>query len=374
MQVCLANVTLKECTRCESDGVSNKGWHAELEISVKTRTGARCELKRTFSDLQSLDYHLHECSFGRSFSRLANLGEWNSANTLSVLLLKSVLKEYIERLSVLISDRITCCSLFEFLELESHGLRKGSKGELCSEEEEHNVPALSAARCVKAHNATDSDELSLFVGDLVAVVDMPNTDESIWWKGKRGMPDGCFKLGYFPFYCVELFSTHNASTLPTQGDLAPTATATGPLRKADTDRKKSVLLKRGKLSALLRTFLVSRPSRNTLKQRGLLQDRVFGCDLSEYLLRLRRPTPPILELCTQVIESIGVQPGIYRLSGSQSVIHRLRARLDDDDYLASRLAQGDSDRALLQAAKLAAYVQPCASCLFRLLVCFTHFE
>ena len=34
----------------------------------------------------------------------------------------------------------------------------------------------------------------------------------------------------------------------------------------------------------LKTFIKSRPSKQKLKQRGILRERVFGCDLGEHLL------------------------------------------------------------------------------------------
>lgn len=33
----------------------------------------------------------------------------------------------------------------------------------------------------------------------------------------------------------------------------------------------------------LRSFLVTRPTKSRLKQTGILKERVFGCDLGEYL-------------------------------------------------------------------------------------------
>ena len=46
----------------------------------------------------------------------------------------------------------------------------------------------------------------------------------------------------------------------------------------------SVLRKHGKLITFLRSFILARPSRRGLKQRGILRERVFGCDLGEHLL------------------------------------------------------------------------------------------
>jgi hypothetical protein len=34
---------------------------------------------------------------------------------------------------------------------------------------------------------------------MISVIDMPQPDESIWWRGKRG-----FDVGFFPCECVEV--------------------------------------------------------------------------------------------------------------------------------------------------------------------------
>lgn len=46
----------------------------------------------------------------------------------------------------------------------------------------------------------------------------------------------------------------------------------------------SVLRKHGKLITFFRTFFSNRPSRNELKQSGIVKERVFSCDLGEHLL------------------------------------------------------------------------------------------
>ena len=40
----------------------------------------------------------------------------------------------------------------------------------------------------------------------------------------------------------------------------------------------------GKLISFLRMFFSNRPSRTTLKTKGIVKERVFGCDLGEHLL------------------------------------------------------------------------------------------
>ena len=48
-----------------------------------------------------------------------------------------------------------------------------------------NTPAVSAAHVVKRHVAQASDELTLNVGDMVSIIDMPQSHESTWWRGKK---------------------------------------------------------------------------------------------------------------------------------------------------------------------------------------------
>lgn len=45
-----------------------------------------------------------------------------------------------------------------------------------------------------------------------------------------------------------------------------------------------IFRKHGKLISFFRSFILSRPTRRTLKQSGILKERVFGCDLGEHLL------------------------------------------------------------------------------------------
>ena len=47
---------------------------------------------------------------------------------------------------------------------------------------------------------------------------------------------------------------------------------------------RTVCKKHGKMLGFLKTFIKSRPSKQKLKQRGILRERVFGCDLGEHLL------------------------------------------------------------------------------------------
>lgn len=58
---------------------------------------------------------------------------------------------------------------------------------------------------------------------------------------------------------------------------------------------------------------------------------VFGVDLETQMLRDGVEVPPILEICADAIERVGIQnTGIYRLSGTSSRVQKLKARFDTD--------------------------------------------
>ena len=51
--------------------------------------------------------------------------------------------------------------------------------------------------------------------------------------------------------------------------------------------------------SLPRSFILSRPTRGKLKKRGILRERVFGCDLGEHLLNSGNKGDPTLPLATR---------------------------------------------------------------------------
>jgi len=58
---------------------------------------------------------------------------------------------------------------------------------------------------------------------------------------------------------------------------------------------------------------------------------VFGVDLETQLLRDGVEVPPVLEICADAIERVGIQNvGIYRLSGTTSRVQKLKAKFDHD--------------------------------------------
>uniref|UniRef100_A0A8I3WJ36 Rho GTPase activating protein 32 n=1 Tax=Callithrix jacchus TaxID=9483 RepID=A0A8I3WJ36_CALJA len=119
------------------------------------------------------------------------------------------------------------------------------------------------------------------------------------------------QVGLFPGHCVELINQKVPQSV--------TNSVPKPVSK-----------KHGKLITFLRTFMKSRPTKQKLKQRGILKERVFGCDLGEHLLNSGFEVPQVLQSCTAFIERYGIVDGIYRLSGVASNIQRLRHEFDSE--------------------------------------------
>ncbi|KYO30362.1 rho GTPase-activating protein 33-like [Alligator mississippiensis] len=281
-----------------------------LFVIQVTCQGRTWRVRRSYEELRTLDGHLHCCIFDRRFSRLPPLPPGPRAQVLPPLL-----RQYLETLSAIVDSNINCGPVLTWMEVDNHGNRL-----LVNEEASINVPAIAAAHVVKRYAAQTPGELSFEVGDIVSVIDMPPAEDTSWWRGKHG-----FQVGFFPSECVELFPDRLSpggkgdGDGPDPGVLAPP----GPLSP-------SLARRRGKLAGLLRAFLRARPSRQRLLQRGILRQRVFGCDLGEHLLNAGTDVPAVLRCCAAFIEQHGLVDGIYRLSGLASNIQRLRHEFDSE--------------------------------------------
>uniref|UniRef100_A0A8C2VZ71 Rho GTPase-activating protein 33 n=1 Tax=Chinchilla lanigera TaxID=34839 RepID=A0A8C2VZ71_CHILA len=300
----------------EREGPSLSGEN-ELVFGVQvTCQGRSWPVLRSYDDFRSLDAHLHRCIFDRRFSCLPELPP-PPEGARAAQMLVPLLLQYLETLSGLVDSNLNCGPVLTWMELDNHGRRL-----LLSEEASLNIPAVAAAHVVKRYTAQAPDELSFEVGDIVSVIDMPPTEDRSWWRGKRG-----FQVGFFPSECVELFTERPGPGLKADAD--------GPLCGIPTPQGSSSLTSavprpRGKLAGLLRTFMRSRPSRQRLRQRGILRQRVFGCDLGEHLSNSGQDVPQVLRCCSEFIEAHGVVDGIYRLSGVSSNIQRLRHEFDSE--------------------------------------------
>ncbi|KAK3583082.1 hypothetical protein CHS0354_004028 [Potamilus streckersoni] len=263
-------------------------------------------VRRTLENFCMLDKQLHRCIFDRKFSHLPNLNNMRDSE-LPPDEVEDLLSDYLQRFSSLAGSMLNCGSVLNWIEIDNRGNRL-----VALDDSGINTPAIAAAHAVKRYNAQAADEISLEVGDIVSVIDMPPSEDTIWWRGKRG-----FEVGFFPHHCVEVI-----------GDKVPASVAT---RIPETPPSRRALMrKHGKLLSFLRTFFNNRPPRTQLKQTGIVKERVFGCDLGEHLLNSGHDVPLVLKSCSEVIESSGIVDGIYRLSGITSNIQKLRLAFDED--------------------------------------------
>lgn len=266
-------------------------------------------LTRTIGNLRLLDRALHRCLFDRNHSKLKSLARLpDSEKYCRSEECFQVVQAYLARVSELADDAMNCSAVLNWLELDNHGNHT-----LLTDESPINVPGIAAAHVVKRYTAQAVDELSLEVGGIISVIDMPPVDESLWWRGKQG-----FEVGFFPSQCVEVISDKTDGNTPLPGHAAPSNMT--PVAK-----------KRGKIVSFLRLFLSSRPSKARLLQSGILKERTFGCDLGEHLVKTNQQVPLVLVKCAEVIEKNGIVDGIYRLSGMSSNIQKLRLAFDGEE-------------------------------------------
>ncbi|XP_054481625.1 rho GTPase-activating protein 32 isoform X2 [Anoplopoma fimbria] len=282
-------------------------------------------VKRSYEDFRVLDKHLHLCIYDRRFSQLPELPRLDSLTDQSESV-SQMLLAYLSRLSAIADNKINCGPALTWMEVDNKGNHL-----LVHEESSINVPAIAAAHVIKRYIAQASDELSFEVGDIVSVIDMPPKEDTTWWRGKHG-----FQVGFFPSECVELINdkvpqsmtnTVPKPDLEMESVIQDNAWVADPLNHYSLS---SVSKKHGKLITFLRTFMKSRPTKQKLKQRGILRERVFGCDLGEHLLNSGHDVPQVLKSCTEFIEKHGVVDGIYRLSGIASNIQKLRHEFDSE--------------------------------------------
>ncbi|XP_031760546.1 rho GTPase-activating protein 33 isoform X2 [Xenopus tropicalis] len=266
-----------------------------IYIVQVTCQGRSWSVLRSYEDFRVLDSNLHRCIFDRRFSQLLELPP-RSELPAQGQLLAPLLSRYLKGLTGIVDSNINCGPILNWMEIDNHGNRL-----LVNEEASINVPAIAAAHVIKRYTAQAPDELSFEVGDIVSVIDMPPREDTSWWRGKHS-----FQVGFFPSECVQLI-TDSKSPSPT-----------------------GVCRRHGKLAGLLRSFMASRPSKQRLRQRGILRERVFGTDLGEHLLNSGEEVPRVLLCCAQFIEKFGVVDGIYRLSGVSSNIQKLRHEFDSE--------------------------------------------
>ncbi|KAL9707910.1 hypothetical protein quinque_011428 [Culex quinquefasciatus] len=276
-------------------------------------------IKRSFENMRFLDEMLHRCVYDRRVSELEELCEMDVEGR-GEEELETLVGGYLARLSVIASDAMTCGPVLTWLQIDNKGRRLPVADEQTMKT--INTPAVGAAYGVRRYVAQACDEISIEVGDMISVIDMPSPAESIWWRGKKShLQKNQYEVGFFPQSCVATIGDKVPRHMPFPAPLV------GSLAVSPT---KPVLRKHGKLIAFFRSFILSRPSRRRLKQSGIYKERVFSCDLGEHLLNSGQDIPMVLKCCAEFIEEFGIVDGIYRLSGITSNIQKLRRAFDEE--------------------------------------------
>ncbi|XP_072263550.1 rho GTPase-activating protein 9 isoform X2 [Pyxicephalus adspersus] len=89
-----------------------------------------------------------------------------------------------------------------------------------------------------------------------------------------------------------------------------------------------------KVKHRLKKMLMKRPTLQTLQEKGLIKDQVFGCRLDALCLREHSTVPKFVRLCIEAVNERGLDvDGIYRVSGNLSIIQKLRFIVDREEKL-----------------------------------------
>ncbi|XP_062931860.1 rho GTPase-activating protein 9 isoform X2 [Cynocephalus volans] len=86
----------------------------------------------------------------------------------------------------------------------------------------------------------------------------------------------------------------------------------------------------------LKWLIAKRPPLQSLQERGLLRDQVFGCQLESLCQREDDTVPSFVRLCIAAVDKRGLDvDGIYRVSGNLAVVQKLRFLVDRERAVTS---------------------------------------
>uniref|UniRef100_H2Z808 Rho-GAP domain-containing protein n=1 Tax=Ciona savignyi TaxID=51511 RepID=H2Z808_CIOSA len=78
-----------------------------------------------------------------------------------------------------------------------------------------------------------------------------------------------------------------------------------------------------------RAFINRRPTMESLQERGIIKETVFGCPLDKLCEKEQTTIPNFIKLCVTEVERRGLDvDGIYRVSGNLSHVQKLRYMVD----------------------------------------------
>ena len=220
-------------TMLNSNAADNSFWF-HLQV---TSNDKKWIIYRTNENFKYLDKHLHDCIFDRKFSCLeepVSISTLMSSSDLSSMAnttsktnkfkasdlvtkqLRQHMANYLTRFcEIAFINPINCGPILNWFEvnikffiyLRFYKLLKTFHSQIDNrgnrlfaiDDSPINIPGVAAAVVKKRYVAQGLDEISLDVGNMISVIDMPPLDESIWWRGKKEL-----EVGFFPSECVEL--------------------------------------------------------------------------------------------------------------------------------------------------------------------------
>ncbi|XP_061470631.1 rho GTPase-activating protein 9 isoform X2 [Rhineura floridana] len=91
-----------------------------------------------------------------------------------------------------------------------------------------------------------------------------------------------------------------------------------------------------RVKSKLRRFIAKRPPLQSLQEKGLIRDQVFGCRLEALCQREGGTVPHFVQQCVEAVEQRGLDvDGIYRVNGNLAVIQKLRFIVDRERAVTS---------------------------------------
>lgn len=108
-----------------------------------------------------------------------------------------------------------------------------------------------------------------------------------------------------------------------------------------------------KIKTKLKKFLQRRPTLQTVRDKGYIQDQVFGCELADLCRREGTTLPHFVQKCIQDVERRGLDiDGLYRVSGNLAVIQKLRFNINHDENVNLEEGPWDDVHVITGALKL----------------------
>ncbi|XP_034417979.1 rho GTPase-activating protein 15 isoform X1 [Cyclopterus lumpus] len=182
---------------------------------------------------------------------------------------------------------------------------------------------------------------------------------SKWYDAIRKAVDSSTKLPLRRSNSTEYLPRHGS--LPSHGSASPNAKQRNPVHRRSINMFGSSKLKHSASDSTdkngvknrLKKFITRRPSMRTLKEKGLIKDRVFGCHLLTLCEREGTTVPRFVHICLDAVDKRGLDAdGIYRVSGNLATIQKLRFIVDQEEDLDLDQSQWEDIHVVTGALKL----------------------